>query len=82
MVIGERDIHTPQDRSRTVGKKLIRLIGEYLVEQPLPDFNSGFRAFKRNYIALIKVNSGFTSKVLFYMDSVKRDCISEYTRWP
>ena len=50
MVIGERDIHTPQDRSRTMGKKLIRLIGEYLVEQPLPDFNSGFRAFKRNYM--------------------------------
>lgn len=48
MVIGERDIRTSQDRSRALGKKIIRLVGEYLVEQPLPDYNSGFRAFKRN----------------------------------
>lgn len=48
MVIGERDKNIPQNRSRSFGKKFIRLVGEYLVEQPLPDFNSGFRAFDKN----------------------------------
>jgi len=47
MVIGERNKNTPQDRTRSLGKKIIRIVGEYLVEQPLPDFNSGFRIFDR-----------------------------------
>jgi glycosyltransferase involved in cell wall biosynthesis len=50
MVIGERSADSHQVRNRKGGKKLIRITGEYLVEQKLPDFNSGFRGFHRNLI--------------------------------
>ncbi|MBK7030254.1 MAG: glycosyltransferase family 2 protein [Bacteroidales bacterium] len=50
MVIGERGIDSFQVRNRKGGKKLIRKVGEYLVEQQLPDFNSGFRGFDRKLI--------------------------------
>jgi glycosyltransferase involved in cell wall biosynthesis len=48
MVIGERGIDSRQDRSRLLGKRLIRVLGEYLVGQKLPDFNSGFRGFRKS----------------------------------
>jgi glycosyltransferase involved in cell wall biosynthesis len=47
MVIGERDDDSFQVKRRQSGKNLIRKIGEYLVEQKLPDYNSGFRGFDR-----------------------------------
>lgn len=50
MVIGERTADSFQVRNRKGGKRLIRLVGEYLVEQKLPDFNSGFRGFSREII--------------------------------
>ncbi len=50
MVIGERTDDSFQVKRRQKGKKLIRMVGEYLVEQKLPDYNSGFRGFKRNLI--------------------------------
>lgn len=50
MVIGERGKDSHHVRNRKGGKKLIRVIGEYLVEQKLPDFNSGFRGFHKNLI--------------------------------
>lgn len=50
MVIGERASGSFQVKRRQSGKKLIRIIGEYLVEQKLPDYNSGFRGFKRDII--------------------------------
>lgn len=50
MVIGERGDRSFQFKRRKAGKKLIRRIGEYLVEQKLPDYNSGFRGFKRKII--------------------------------
>ena len=50
MVIGERGKDSHQVRNRKGGKKLIRFIGEYLVEQKLPDFNSGFRGFHKELI--------------------------------
>jgi glycosyltransferase involved in cell wall biosynthesis len=50
MVIGERTADSFQVKSRSGGKKLIRWVGEYLVEQKLPDFNSGFRGFQRDLI--------------------------------
>jgi glycosyltransferase involved in cell wall biosynthesis len=50
MVIGERGTDSFHVRSRKGGKKLIRKVGEYLVEQKLPDFNSGFRGFDRGLI--------------------------------
>ncbi len=46
MVIGERTQDSFQVKNRTGGKKIIRMVGEYLVEQDLPDFNSGFRGFR------------------------------------
>jgi glycosyltransferase involved in cell wall biosynthesis len=50
MVIGERTADSFQVSNRKAGKKLIRWVGEYLVEQKLPDFNSGFRGFNRDLI--------------------------------
>ena len=50
MVIGTRSAGSFQVKTRQVGKRLIRWVGEYLVEQKLPDYNSGFRGFKRNLI--------------------------------
>ncbi len=50
MVIGVRDEASHQVKNRKLGKKLIKATGEYLVEQKLPDFNSGFRGFDRKLI--------------------------------
>lgn len=50
MVIGERSATSHQVKRRKLGKKLIRRMGEYLVEQKLPDYNSGFRGFQRDII--------------------------------
>ena len=50
MVIGERSATSHQVRRRKLGKRLIRRLGEYLVEQKLPDYNSGFRGFQRDII--------------------------------
>lgn len=50
MVIGERSTSSYQVKRRRAGKRLIRRIGEYLVEQKLPDYNSGFRGFRKEII--------------------------------
>lgn len=50
LVIGERSKTSYQLRKRKLGKWLIRWIGEYLIEQKLPDYNSGFRGFKTDII--------------------------------
>ncbi|MGP8323670.1 MAG: glycosyltransferase family 2 protein, partial [Methanosarcinaceae archaeon] len=50
MVIGERSKTSHQVGKRKLGKRLIRWIGEYLVEQKLPDYNSGFRGFRTELI--------------------------------
>ncbi len=50
MVIGERNAESFQVGNRKGGKWLIRKTGEFLVDQPLPDFNSGLRGFKRELI--------------------------------
>lgn len=50
MVIGERGKDSHHVRTRKGGKRLIRFIGEFLVEQKLPDFNSGFRGFHKSLI--------------------------------
>ena len=50
MVIGTRTADSHQVKSRMAGKKLIRWIGEYMVEQKLPDYNSGFRGFDKKLI--------------------------------
>jgi glycosyltransferase involved in cell wall biosynthesis len=50
LVIGTRDIESFQVRTRQVGKRLIRWVGEYMVEQKLPDYNSGYRGFNKELI--------------------------------
>ncbi len=50
MVIGERSRSSFQVKRRKAGKRLIKRIGEYLVEQKLPDYNSGFRGFHKEII--------------------------------
>ncbi len=62
IVIGERTADSFQVKSRQGGKKLIRIVGEYLVEQKLPDYNSGLRGFKKEIIKtmLHMMPSGFS----------------------
>ena len=50
MVIGERSSTSFQVKRRRAGKRLIRRMGQYLVEQKLPDYNSGFRGFQKDTI--------------------------------
>lgn len=50
LVIGTRDKDSFQVRTRQVGKRMIRWVGEYLVEQKLPDYNSGYRGFQKDLI--------------------------------
>lgn len=50
MVIGERNAASHQVSNRKSGKWIIRKTGEFLVEQPLPDFNSGLRGFRKELI--------------------------------
>lgn len=50
LVIGERSGDSHQVKSRQPGKRIIRWMGEYLVSQKLPDYNSGFRGFNADLI--------------------------------
>ena len=50
MVIGCRTADSFQVKNRKAGKKVIRWVGEFLVEQKLPDYNSGFRGFQKDLI--------------------------------
>jgi glycosyltransferase involved in cell wall biosynthesis len=50
MVIGERTADSFQVKNRQGGKRFIKILGEHLVEQKLPDYNSGFRGFDRKLI--------------------------------
>ena len=50
MVIGERTKSSFQVKKRKAGKKIIRKTGEYLVEQKLPDYNSGYRGYHTDQI--------------------------------
>jgi glycosyltransferase involved in cell wall biosynthesis len=51
MVIGTRDKDSYQVKTRQAGKRVIRIVGEYLVEQKLPDYNSGFRGFHKDLLS-------------------------------
>jgi len=50
MVIGCRTEDSFQVKNRKAGKMVIRKVGEFLVEQKLPDYNSGFRGFEKGLI--------------------------------
>jgi glycosyltransferase involved in cell wall biosynthesis len=72
MVIGERSNTSFQVKRRKAGKRLIKKVGQYLVEQKLPDYNSGFRGFQRETIAgmLHLMPNGFsfsTTSTLAYL---------------
>ncbi len=72
LVIGERTDDSIQVKRRQGGKKMIRWVGEYLVEQKLPDYNSGFRGFHKETIAgmLHLMPNGFsfsTTSTLAYL---------------
>ncbi len=47
MVVGRRDRRSPAQRSRAVGKCLIKWVANILSPQPIPDVNSGLRVFRR-----------------------------------
>lgn len=53
IAIGERGASSREAPTRLVGKKLVRWVAEYLLRVRLPDFNSGFRGFRRGYIRSI-----------------------------
>ena len=72
MVIGERSSTSFQVKSRKSGKWVIRKTGEMLVDQKLPDYNSGLRGFHRDQIAtfLHLMPNGFsfsTTSTLAYL---------------
>lgn len=50
IVIGVRDKSSIQDHSRLLGKKIIKIVAQYLVDEKLPDFNSGYRGFRTSVI--------------------------------
>ncbi len=50
LVIGERDETSFQVANRKLGKRIIRWVAEYLLEQKIPDYNSGFRGMKRHQL--------------------------------
>ena len=72
MVIGERSSTSFQVSSRKSGKWVIRKTGEMLVDQKLPDYNSGLRGFHRDqiYHLLHLMPNGFsfsTTSTLAYL---------------
>lgn len=75
MVIGERGPDSRQQRSRLFGKRLIRVLGEYLLSQKLPDFNSGFRGFRTNALLPLLgiLPSGFSFSTTSTLAFIKHD---------
>lgn len=47
LIIGERSREVLRRRNGLLGRPLVKLVGEFLLEQQLPDFNSGYRGFDR-----------------------------------
>lgn len=74
MVIGERDPASRQAPTRLAGKKFIRWLGEYLVREKLPDFNSGFRGFRRAYLRSILgiLPNGFSFSTTSTLAAIKQ----------
>jgi glycosyltransferase involved in cell wall biosynthesis len=73
LVIGERTSDSFQVKNRQGGKKLIRIVGEYLFDQKLPDFNSGLRGFDRELIKgmLHMMPNGFSFSTTSTMAFIK-----------
>jgi len=47
MVVGSRSVKSHISFLRKLGKKILNIVANYLVERKIPDLNSGFRAFKK-----------------------------------
>ena len=50
MVVGARTKGSHIDFHRRPGKKILRLFGDYLAKEKIPDINSGLRAYKREVL--------------------------------
>ncbi len=76
MVIGERDPSSREAPTRLFGKRLIRWLGEYLLREKLPDFNSGFRGFRRAYLRSILgiLPNGFSFSTTSTLAAIKQGC--------
>lgn len=65
MVIGDRNGDSYQVSNRKSGKWVIRKTGEFLVDQKLPDFNSGLRGFHtdliRNFLHIMPNGFSFST---------------------
>jgi glycosyltransferase involved in cell wall biosynthesis len=51
LVVGARAAHTQAGAARRAGNAVLNWIASYLVEQPIPDLTSGFRAANRSVLA-------------------------------
>jgi len=68
MVVGARSHKLPAaSRFRTIPRMLLKRFAAYLVGMPIPDLNSGFRAFRRDlvmkYFRIIPSGFSFTSTI-------------------
>lgn len=69
--IGVRGEDSYCDKSRRVGKRILKGIVNLLAREPIADFNSGMRAFKKNvlgkYISLLPKRFGASTVTTFIM---------------
>lgn len=69
--IGVRSKDSFEDKSRAVGKRVLKIIVNLLAKEPMGDFNSGLRAFKREifmrYLSLLPKRFGASTVTTFIM---------------
>lgn len=80
MVVGARSKESHVQRERVVGKKIISLVGNYLVGEKIPDINSGLRSIRREIILkyLHLLPSSFSASTTSTMVMLKRGYL---VRW-
>lgn len=70
-VIGIRTKDSHVDKNRKLGKKMLSRIANMLAKEPMPDVNSGLRAFKReillNYLSVLPNRFGASTVTTFIM---------------
>lgn len=69
--IGIRTKDSYQDKSRIIGKSILKRVVNFLAKEPMADFNSGMRAFKKEvlikYINLLPRRFGASTVTSFIM---------------
>lgn len=69
--IGYRDSNGYEEQSRRLGKRILRLIVRFAAGQPVKDFNSGLRGFRRDlilrYLHLLPDGSGASTMTTLIM---------------